>query len=227
MKIKKPLYKNKILILVIAIIVIVAISLLLRNMLIKHDFDTYDKYKMEVSISTISKDSEEKNIFYGLKYDGTNMILDTSNSTNNRIYIINKGNLFNLVYKENNKYEVYETENAFSKIYDLINIDKKCNESYKNEDILQCTRLEDKNLINDILKNLYIDLKTDSNVESTIIVKNDKISSYNIVLNNIDNYTILNLNLNFTELESDYGILLPNIDRTNRVITDSNILLLN
>ena len=227
MKGKETLYKNKVFILAIVIIIIIIVSLFLRSILIKHNFKAYDKYKMEISIASISDDSEEKTIFYSLKYDGASMILDSSNNTDKRIYIIDKGNTFNLVYKENTKYEIYETENSFSKIYDLINIDEKCDITYKNDDIVQCTRIDDKELINDILKNLYIDLNTNNNVESTIIVKEDKISSYNIVLTDLEGYTIFNININFSDLESDYGILLPSIDRNNREVINNNILLLN
>ena len=90
----------------IFLIVLAFFTLYLSNL---NKAEKFEKYKMNISLNLINKSDEEINISHGLKCDKKALLVHSSSLTNNRVYIKKTGSTFNVIYKEDNMYKVFNT----------------------------------------------------------------------------------------------------------------------
>ena len=223
MKINKKINKkNLIIISLIILFSLVSFIIIMMNNNDKREYLKFSKYEMRVTILSTDKNGQTKNIDYTVKSDGVNASIYSTGSFNERIYILKNGKNSNIVYKKNEKYLMYSTKNSLMNCYDIMSSFKNEKEQLKNENIEILNVKVDKKNINDILKNMFLNISVSGDVDASIIVKDNYVTTFNFFLEGIGEYENLNITFTIEALQETFEVLIPSLDKDKREWTDLN-----
>lgn len=185
---KKIIYFTLIGIVFIFVVLIIIIGKMNSNS------NVYERYIMEIDIEAITLESKNEAYHFVLRDDSLAMEANLS-FINTPVYI--DGSI--IYFLLNGRYKKIESQ------YNYRNINN----------VLKKIKLQDgnnvlgKDVINEILKSLFIDLEVtkDSNVNVTL--ENDKIKYLNLYLRDFYQYKNINIMFSIDELGKDYKIQKP------------------
>lgn len=197
--------KNKRTILYIAIplIIIILISFLINYSSKKTVLETYEKYSISMTISSISKDSKDSIL---LKYsnDGKYSKI-TSNKINKAAYIINDKLYF---YKNDvlNECYIYKLNKSYKDIQGFI-VNLKNYDKIKEENgYSYYSKVLNPREINDLLDILMVSNNSSSNSLINFSTKNDKISDFSLTISSLEGYESASIKMKFKEEDENFMI---------------------
>lgn len=204
--------KRRNLIIGITIVVILILSLVTIFLFQKKDtkLEKHSKYQLLLTIGTVTNDGIKKS--YSLTYhnDGNNGKV-VSKEFASTIYVVDN----KLKYLKDNVVYSYELDTSYEKLNEtLLKIKQDKNSKSKNETASITTSL-DKDIINEIFKELYIDETVDRSSDANYTIKNNKMESLNLVVNDTINYKKISIMLKYIELEDSYKVDLSELNEFN------------
>lgn len=192
-------------ILIIVIIITVILAFSLKNK--RYNLIERSKYQLLINIGTTSKENIKNSYSFTYYNDGDKGKVSSSNFPNSVFIIENK-----LKYLKENTIYSYEVDRSYKNLNEtILNISKS--KLIKDRKDVSSDSVElDKDIINKILQELYIDEKIDKNCRVDFTVKNNKIESLNIILNDTQKYKNISIMLKYVDLEDSFIIDTSELD---------------
>lgn len=149
-----------------------------------------NKYDGHIDISLV-KGEDTKNNTYEFMYDGRNLKI-LSDLKAEPIYYLNN----RLIYTQDDKIYEFEVNDNYTKMYDILK------EPIKIKKIRAASYYQGKyssEQINELFKNLYLNIKVKGEVNSNIFIDKGIINKVSLELNKIDKFDTILINIEFNK----------------------------
>lgn len=208
----KKIKNKKILIIILVVIFTISVILLLPKNKNKN-FLTYDKYSSKITVELLKEDNSSLKHLIAIK--GNEKLLEsTSTLLETPLYINNKGSF----YLKGGRYQNIDSSYSYKNIYSTINkIDLNENEGSFHPVI-------SKEIINEILDNLFIDYSVKDDITCNLTLENNRIKEFSIFLNDVPKLKRLGITITYEKLDPDYRIKTPIFYKDAIDLVDNEIL---
>ncbi len=200
--------KTKKVIVVGLILILIIVIILLSKFYITSSkkYQLYNKYSSKININY-----HNQNYSYNYDYDGNKYLISTKDYDN--IYLTNN----TLYYQDKGTYYKYNIDN-YENINQIINNLKLGEETIKLSNTYQYTSDIDKNIVNRLLKTLFINYETNNNAVGYLTINDKYLENFTI---NIDD---IKIDISFKKLKDDYKVSMLGFYEEQTKDTNNNIL---
>lgn len=200
--------KTKKIVIVGLILILIVFIILLSKFYITSSkkYQLYNKYSSKININY-----HNQNYSYNYDYDGNKYLISTKDYDN--IYLTNN----TLYYQDKGTYYKYNIDN-YENINQIINNLKLGEETIKLSNTYQYTSDIDKNIVNRLLKTLFINYETNNNAVGYLTINDKYLENFTI---NIDD---IKINISFKKLKDDYKVSMLGFYEELTKDTNNNIL---
>lgn len=207
--------KKKLIIAIIVLLMIIVFSFLIFNKSSskKREFKNHSKYALTLTVTTTKENKSEKYTI-NYKYDGTNAKV-TSNHLDYPVFITNQTLTF---IDEETKY-TYPVKTSYKEFDDIILDIKEADKIEERSGITRYSKVLTEEELNRILASLYIKTKVKKRAMSQFSIKDSKLESFNLTLDDTEDFDLLSIMTKFEELEESYIV-----DLTSLSLNDHGII---
>lgn len=200
--------KTKKIVIVGLILILIIVIILLSKFYITSSkkYQLYNKYSSKININY-----HKQNYSYNYDYDGSKYLISTKDYDN--IYLANN----TLYYQDKGTYYKYNIDN-YENINQIINNLKLGEETIKLSNTYQYTSDIDKNIVNRLLKTLFINYETNNNAVGYLTINDKYLENFTI---NIDD---IKIDISFKKLKDDYKVSMLGFYEEQTKDTNNNIL---
>lgn len=200
--------KTKKIVIVGLILILIIVIILLSKFYITSSkmYQLYNKYSSKININY-----HNQNYSYNYDYDGNKYLISTKDYDN--IYLTNN----TLYYQANSTYYKYNIDN-YENINQIINNLKLNKETNKLSNTYQYTSNIDKNIVNRLLKTLFINYETNNSAVGYLTINDKYLENFTI---NIDD---IKIDISFKKLKDDYKVSMLGFYEELTKDTNNNIL---
>lgn len=200
--------KTKKIVIVGLILILIVFIILLSKFYITSSkkYQLYNKYSSKININY-----HKQNYSYNYDYDGSKYLISTKDYDN--IYLANN----TLYYQDKGTYYKYNIDN-YENINQIINNLKLGEETIKLSNTYQYTSDIDKNIVNRLLKTLFINYETNNNAVGYLTINDKYLENFTI---NIDD---IKIDISFKKLKDDYKVSMLGFYEEQTKDTNNNIL---
>ncbi|MDO4341521.1 MAG: hypothetical protein Q4C44_02115 [bacterium] len=200
--------KTKKIVIVGLILILIIVIILLSKFYITSSkkYQLYNKYSSKININY-----HNQNYSYNYDYDGNKYLISTKDYDN--IYLTNN----TLYYQDKGTYYKYNLDN-YENINQIINNLKLGEETIKLSNTYQYTSNIDKNIVNRLLKTLFINFETNNNAVGYLTINDKYLENFTI---NIDD---IKIDISFKKLKDDYKVSMLGFYEELTKDTNNNIL---
>lgn len=200
--------KTKKIVIVGLILILIVFIILLSKFYITSSkkYQIYNKYSSKININY-----HKQNYSYNYDYDGNKYLISTKDYDN--IYLTNN----TLYYQDKGTYYKYNLDN-YENINQIINNLKLGEETIKLSNTYQYTSNIDKNIVNRLLKTLFINYETNNNAVGYLTINDKYLENFTI---NIDD---IKIDISFKKLKDDYKVSMLGFYEELTKDTNNNIL---
>lgn len=191
------------------VIVTSGIALLIGNLSGFH-LKPYDKYELSIIINTL-KDDKNNSTTIHFKTDGKTSKATSSNSYREAFLIDNK-----LKYLDNETVYSYQVENFYDDLIEHFTKIKKADKLEERESYINYSVLLNKDQLNKILESLCFQIKASQSSVAKLSARDNRISSVNLSIKDIDGYDKIDVMMNFSELPENYEISTKVLENVHR-----------
>lgn len=200
--------KTKKIVIVGLILILIVFIILLSKFYITSSkkYQIYNKYSSKININY-----HKQSYSYNYDYDGNKYLISTKDYDN--IYLTNN----TLYYQDKGTYYKYNLDN-YENINQIINNLKLGEETIKLSNTYQYTSNIDKNIVNRLLKTLFINYETNNNAVGYLTINDKYLENFTI---NIDD---IKIDISFKKLKDDYKVSMLGFYEELTKDTNNNIL---
>lgn len=200
--------KTKKIVIVGLILILIIVIILLSKFYITSSkmYQLYNKYSSKININY-----HNQNYSYNYDYDGNKYLISTKDYDN--IYLTNN----TLYYQDKGTYYKYNIDN-YENINQIINNLKLGEETIKLSNTYQYTSNIDKNIVNRLLKTLFINYETNNSAVGYLTINDKYLENFTI---NIDD---IKIDISFKKLKDDYKVSILGFYEEQTKDTNNNIL---
>ena len=200
--------KTKKIVIVGLILILIVFIILLSKFYITSSkkYKLYNKYSSKININY-----HKQSYSYNYDYDGNKYLISTKDYDN--IYLTNN----TLYYQDKGTYYKYNLDN-YENINQIINNLKLGEETIKLSNTYQYTSNIDKNIVNRLLKTLFINYETNNNAVGYLTINDKYLENFTI---NIDD---IKIDISFKKLKDDYKVSMLGFYEELTKDTNNNIL---
>lgn len=195
--------KNKKWIYVLVATILLVLVVVLLFIFLKEDkvrFDTFEKYRLDVTIDA-KKNGTIKSYLIGIASDGKNVKISSSNVNKDSYIVGNK-----LYFLEGDTFYWYEVDKSYSDLYKTISEFDRIDVTKEDGSIKNCSSALNARSINEILEELFFQKKVSSSSLAKVVVKDEKVSNFEMTLNDIEGYDEVTISIVAKELDEQYRV---------------------
>ncbi len=159
---------------------------------------TYERCAVSVIVEATKKGEEKVTTTIDIREDGKTAQVDTSFSMN-PLYVTN-GEIY---YQKAGRFNRIKSEYSYRDLYSIV---KKIDVSKQDGNYHPHVSQE---IINEMLKSLFIDYELNGDTVGNVLVNNGKIEEFSVYLRNFYAYETLAIIISFENLEEDFEVHAP------------------
>lgn len=195
--------KNKkvLLIAVVAVLLVMVVGLCIFIFSSKKSiYEQFPKYSLAIAIDAKTKNGLKSHLV-DVSYDGENARVSSSDVGKDS-YIIGE----RIYYLEDDTFYWYTTTTSYLDVYRFISRLDKLDFVKDVKDGKEYITVLKSGDVNDILDALFIEKDTKGSAKATVVLSDRRVSKFNLVIDDVDGYDEVTINVSVSELESDYKV---------------------